>query len=279
MNLYTLICLSCFSLLSAGELHRESGTCNADRMKQLLSGKPSVNELNESGMTPLHIAIDARQKTCVNLLLKSGASPEIRDLMGRTAWIAAAQIKNQLERSAIEHELKSKHPGSSSDQRGTVPWSLEYSVLRGQTDVTKLLLKMGANPDAPGTKGTVPLSDAALKGDLESARLLLEAGAKPDAESKYGTQPIHDAALGDCAEIIQELIKRGVDVNARTREELQTPLHIAAAMGKMKSIETLISLGADLSAKDSRGRTPLVTADQAGLADVVRILRAAMSDR
>ena len=46
-------------------------------------------------------------------------------------------------------------------------------------------------------------------------------------------------------------------------------------MGKMKAIEALISLGADLTIKDSGGRTPLDAADRAGLSDVVALLKRA----
>ena len=120
-----------------------------------------------------------------------------------------------------------------------------------------------------------PLADASLKGDLDGVRALLAHGARPNAISQAGTQPIHDAALGDNAEVIRELVMQGADVNARTRDEVQTPLHIAAAMGKMKAVEALVALGADLTIKDSKERTPLDAAERVGLTDVVAFLRRA----
>jgi ankyrin repeat protein len=156
-----------------------------------------------------------------------------------------------------------------------MPWSLEYTAMRGQTNVTKMLLAMRADPNVPGRDGTTPLFDAALKGDLDGVRLLLAHGAHVNAMSNAGTQPIHDAALGDNAEVIRELALHGADINARTRADAQTPLYIAAAMGKMKAVEALVALGADPTAKDSQGRTPLDAADRAGLTDVVAVLRRA----
>ena len=102
--------------------------------------------------------------------------------------------------------------------------------------------------------------------------MLIAHGAEVNAISKAGTQPIHDAALGDNAEVIRELATHGADINARTRDEAQTPLYIAAAMGKMKAVEALVALGADLKAKDSQGRTPLDAAERAGLTDVAAFL-------
>jgi ankyrin repeat protein len=266
--------LASLALAHAGELHQAARLCDADRMRQLLSRRPSLNETDENGMTPLHIAIDSRQTACVRLLLEAGADRKALDRQGRTAFDAALKIADMQDRVILLLVLNSGL-NSGQEPRGPAPWSLEYSVRRRQTNVTKMLLEFGADPNATGTGGTTPLADAALKGDLDGVRLLLAHGARPNAISQDGTQPIHDAALGDSAEVIRELLKQGANVNARTRDEVQTPLHMAAAMGKMKAVEALVALGADLTMKDSKGRTPLDAAERAGLTDVVAFLRRA----
>lgn len=264
--------LASFALAPAGELHQAARACDAERMRHLLSQQPSLNEADENGMTPLHIAIDARQKECVRLLLRAGADGKARDPQGRTASDAAAQVVDPEDRSIIRDMLWKSGQAVSGEPVGPKPWSLEYSVMRRQTNVTKMLLALGVDPNKPGSGGTTPLADAALKGDIDGVRILLAHGAKPDATSQAGTQPIHDAALGDSAEVIRELVAHGADVNARTRDENQTPLHIAAAMGRMKAMEALVALGADRTMKDSRGQTPLETAQRVGLTDVVAFL-------
>jgi len=263
--------LASLALAHAGELHQAARLCDADRMRQLLSRRPSLNETDENGMTPLHIAIDSRQTACVRLLLEAGADRKALDRQGRTAFDAALKIADMQDRAAILLLVLN----SGQEPRGPVPWSLEYSVRHRQTNLTKMLLEFGADPNATGTGGTTPLADAALKGDLDGVRLLLAHGARPNAIGQDGTQPIHGAALGDSAEVIRELLKQGANVNARTRDEVQTPLHMAAAMGKMKAVEALVALGADLTMKDSKGRTPLDAAERAGLTDVAAFLRRA----
>lgn len=274
--------LASLALAHAGELHLESRTCDPDRMRQLLSQRPPLNELDENGMTPLHVAIDSRKRACITLLLQAGADRNAQDRHGRTPVDAAAQIPDSSDRFVMDYMLKNfGKPISQQSQEpvGPMPWSLEHSVTHRQANVTKTLLKMGVDPNAIGTKGTTPLADAALKDDLENVRILLERGAQPNASSQTGTQPIHDAALGDSAEVIRELVRNGADVNARTRDEGQTPLYIAAAMGKMKAAEALVALGADLRIKDSKGRTPLDAAEQAGLTEVVAFLRRIASSK
>lgn len=266
--------LTSFVLAQAGQLHQAARTCDADRMRKLLSEHPPVNETDQNGMTPLHMAIDSHKTACVGMLLEAGADREVRDRQGRTAFDAARQIADVQDRAQILLYLiwnsGEKMPQAPT---GPMPWSLEYSVMRRQTNVTKMLLAMGVDPNAPGTSGTTPLADAALKGDLDGVRDLLAHGARPGAVSQAGTQPIHDAALGDNAEVIRELVKHGANVDARTRDEAQTPLHIAAAMGKMNAIKALVALGADLTIRDIEGRTPLDAAERADLADVVAFLR------
>jgi ankyrin repeat protein len=270
----TIIALfASLTLAYGGELHQAARVCDADRMRQLLSRRPSLSEPDENGMTPLHIAVDSRQTACVRLLLEAGADPMARDREGRNAFDAALRIPDLQDLRTISvllYNSRQKKPGGPA---GPMPWSLEYTAMRGQTDVMKMLLAMGADPNAAGSGGTTPLDDAAFKGDLAGVRMLLAHGALVNAVSKAGTQPIHDAALGDSAEVIRELAMHGADINARTRGDAQTPLYIAAAMGKMKAVEALVALGADLTTKDSQGRTPLDAAERAGLTDVVAFLR------
>jgi ankyrin repeat protein len=249
-------------------------------MQQMLSQRPSLNDTDENGMTPLHVAIDSRRATCVGLLIEAGADRGVRDRQGRTPFDAADRIDDLRDRTKIFLLLTRNSSANQlhTQAKGPAPWSLEYSVMHRQSNVTKMLLSMGADPNVVDSGGTTPLAKAALKGDLDSVRALLAHGARPNGVGPTDTLPIHDAARGDSAEVIRELVKHGADINARTREESQTPLYIAAAMGKMRAVEALVALGADLAGKDSSGRTPLEAAERAGLDDVAAFLRRAAAE-
>ncbi len=265
--------LASLAVAHAADLHQTVRTCNTERMRQVLAQHPALNEPDENGLPPLHIAIDARQKACVWMLLEAGADRRTLDRQGRTPLEAAARIADPQDRSRIEYMLRNFGAPSPRAQSGPAPWSLEYSAIHGQPGVTKMLLALGADPNTTGADGTTPLAEAALKGDLDSVRALLARGAKPGAISRLGTQPIHDAALGDHPEVIRELVKQGAEVNARTRDEGQTPLHVASAMGRTKAVEALVALGADVTLKDAQGRTPLEAAERAGFPDLAAILK------
>lgn len=62
------------------------------------------------------------------------------------------------------------------------------------------------------------------------------------------------------------LVGAGHDVNAKRRTgnwDGESALHLAARMGVMEAIKTLVRLGAKIDLKDDRGRTPLMTAVEA----------------
>lgn len=266
------------ALAVAGELHQAARACDVDRLKQVLAQHPALNEPDENGLLPLHVAIDGRKRACVWLLLEAGADRQARDRQGRTSFDAAETIADPQDRMLMAYMLKSFGSDAPNRQQpsGPKPGSLEYAVAHRQPEVIKVLLAMGVDPNAAGTGGATPLADAALKGDLGDLRVLLARGARVDTVSKTGMQPIHDAALGGHAEVIRELVKQGADLNARTQDtEAQTPLHIAAVMDRTRAIETLASLGADLTIRDSHGRTALDAAEHAGLPDVVALLKRA----
>jgi ankyrin repeat protein len=273
-------------LVHGGELHEAARVCDTDRMRQLLAKKPTLNEADANGMTPLHIAVDSRKVACVELLVDAGADRSARDRKGRSVLEAVDRIDEPLDRTKmfllVTRGLGVAGSGSGKGMpqpaTGPAPWSLEYAVLHRQANVTKMLLSMGADPNTTGTGGTTPLANAALKGDVESVRALLAHGARVSTVGPAGAQAIHEAALGDSAEVIRELVKQGAEVNARTRDEaVQTPLHIAAAMGKAKAVDALVALGADLCIKDASGRTAMQAAERAGLEEVAAVLRRAVA--
>jgi ankyrin repeat protein len=181
--------LASVALAKAGELHQAARLCDANRMRQLLSGHPSLNETDENGSTPLHIAIDSRQTTCVRLLLEAGADPNARDPQGRTALDVALKVPDLHDSKAVEDwraivvllwKPRQEKPRGLVEPVGPMPCSLEYVVLHGQIGVMKMLLAQGADPNTVGKSGTTPLADAALKGDLDGVRLLLAHGARLD---------------------------------------------------------------------------------------------------
>ena len=81
------------------------------------------------------------------------------------------------------------------------------------------------------------------------------------------------AALhGRACEEAAELVRRGAHVNSRDASDGSTALHKACLANDAQGVQALIDLGADVEARDVRGRTVLLAACRYGMVDVVRVL-------
>lgn len=119
---------------------------------------------------------------------------------------------------------------------------LMAAVNQGYPDIVKILLDKGADPNLPSPRtGETPLHTAALRGYAEgstkSMALLLSAGANPNVKNKVN--------------VVTESMAAGTPVIG------ETPLHWAAAYGSQEMIQLLIDAGADISATDAHGESPL----------------------
>ena len=81
---------------------------------------------------------------------------------------------------------------------------------------------------------------------------------------------IHDAAKAGNIEAVKQHLAAGADVSAKNEGGL-TPLHPAAYEGHMEIVELLIAKGADVNTKDVDGFTPVDLAKgHPGIADMLR---------
>ena len=134
-----------------------------------------------------------------------------------------------------------------------------------------LLIKAGANPNAKsvidrgagGGRGGAGGGGAAAGGGAGAGR----GGAPPAAAAKpaAGAPAALAPAADDSASArIAQVFRRGSQMPSVNAVPNQTALHGAAEHGFDKFIEFLVAHGADLTAKDVNGRTPLDVARGAG---------------
>ena len=95
---------------------------------------------------------------------------------------------------------------------------LHLAAATGSTEMVRLLLDKGADPNVRKANGSTPLKRAAeASGDagLEVARLLLEAGADVNSQEESGAAPLHFACMFSNVKVAELLLEHGADQHLR----------------------------------------------------------------
>jgi ankyrin repeat protein len=130
---------------------------------------------------------------------------------------------------------------------------IEYAVRSGSTEVLKLLLAHGADPNTRSRQGQPVLHDA-LRLGVELLACLLDAGADPNAtDGKLTTAMWAWGTLNgkQRTETLQLLIERGMDPNSSVQDE---PLLFTALRHEDEAVVALLlARGADPNVRVRRG--------------------------
>jgi ankyrin repeat protein len=147
--------------------------------------------------------------------------------------------------------LQQGHNPNQLDKYGQTPlFSIVYNKSPRQKELLKLFIDFGANVNfqKPNDEAT-PLHNS--RGDI--ADILIKSGADTTIMTKSGSTPLHCALDLATAKI---LVDSGLSINAKNNYSL-TPLHNFVYFD-IELVQYAISNGADVSATDINGFTPLI---------------------
>ena len=135
------------------------------------------------------------------------------------------------------------------------------------TEVVRILLDGGADPNKKSKCGDTPLNEAWWD-CLGVVKLLLEAGADPNWNGSDGMAPLHEAWNTDAVQI---LLDGGADPNYRDSDG-STPLHNAVTSCRKDLVQILLDGGALPDQVDDEGDTPYYLAARLGYKDIYEII-------
>lgn len=122
------------------------------------------------------------------------------------------------------------------------------------------LLKRKVDVNVREEDGATPLAWAAVRGNVEITRLLLRAGAKPNLRNEQGIDALYLAIVNGSPAIVKLLLENSADANA-AREDGETRLMTAARLGQLEVVKMLLDHGADVNAREKKfGQTALMWA-------------------
>ncbi|MEZ0324479.1 MAG: ankyrin repeat domain-containing protein [Fimbriimonas sp.] len=136
------------------------------------------------------------------------------------------------------------------DESGSTPLAFAISAWRPSLPIIEMLLKAGANPQAPCPReytGSVVL--AAIKtGNVEVVRLLKEHGGDLHFRDAHNYTAMLNAVhgRGDRMPMVLYLVSEGVELNA-VSSYAETPIRSAYRLHRFEVVKVLIEAGADES--------------------------------
>jgi ankyrin repeat protein len=263
-------------------------------VKQLLTEKPDLVNLKDTGFgaTPLHWAALKGHDAVVEVLLAAGANATATNRDGETPL----QVAERAKRTGAVAILRRSGGGGGGAAADIFDAARSGDVQRVNALVTQ-------DPSVVNAKdprfGATPLHFAALKGHEAVVDLLLASGADPKAVNKDGETPLQVAErarqtavlpylrpgagsasaslveavkAGDLAKVQQMLQDNPRLVNQKDPSYSATPLHYAALRGNVPMVQLLLSRGADATATNRDGETPLQVARRGSRTEVVAVL-------
>ena len=193
---------------------------------------------------------EARKKPKVNFFspslrkdLNLTANDRLLEAIQRSDWDWA---KLEIEKNGADVNIR-----QTRNEGQTI---LLTAVLRGDIDLAKNLIKLGADPNIKDNNGYSLIHGAAYQGHAKMAKYLIEElGLDPNESHKDGYLPIHRGAWGKHqrhTDFVRYILSTGkVDVDSKSAKGL-TPLKILASHETYQNKETakvLVHFGADVS--------------------------------
>ncbi|KAF8134004.1 ankyrin repeat-containing domain protein [Boletus edulis] len=270
---------------------------------------------NPRGNTPLHIAVQHNHISAVRYLLTLGAPlpPDLLVTLDRaqSRWSTASMIRFLVENGV--DVLAHANDGDSVLHSALRCLNWDSDVLK----VAKFLIRYGCDPLEANSRGETPLHIAAERSHVSVARYLITQGASVLTKASNGDTVLHLATRGvypypyddeDADDrtlaAVEFFVGRGSDPTV-PNDNGETPLHNAVDLGRVKTIEYLLSLsnnplpldilftaiqsdqnsaccryivqtivtsGCDTQTPNAEGDTPLQVAIKTGKVDVVKYL-------
>eukprot|EP00435_Cladocopium_sp_Y103_P028497 s2_g7.t1 len=212
-------------------------------LDHLIRQKANLEARDETGATPLHIAVTRNMPKTVQWLLRHRASCSATDGDGYQA-LTWACIKGHLQIVKILLEAKAS-TAEAALSTGKTPLSL--AAERGHMPVVQELLSKQAKVDQLNGDGSTALHSACHRCEVEIVAHLLERKSLVNALDNEGWTPLMYAMNSNAA------------TSDGPRPELgERKVHVDGVIGAKSTLELLLLHKADVNAQSMDGLSPLI---------------------
>ena len=232
-------------------------------VKDLLANGAVPLFVDKNGASILVYAIAAHSVTVVAKVLEA-LKMTLQDARSDTSGsIVSTNGHSLFSSDAFNSIYEYESINQSHIERGKTV--LHIAASNGDTEIVRLLLLYGASAEMTDAYGNTALYHAILgsrgcsNDTVSSCHLLLKALSEKLPRNQDGETPLHLAAQQWKGDALRNLLKcfithHGCNPDVQNARG-ETLLHIAASQMSISSVTTLLSFGAAINEKDSRGRT------------------------
>ncbi|XP_007655156.2 ankyrin repeat domain-containing protein 16 [Ornithorhynchus anatinus] len=259
-------------------LHEAASMGHRSCVLFLLERGAAVDSLKKADWTPLMMACTRKDLEVIRELVEHGANPLLKNKDG---WNSFHIASREGDPRILEY-LLTISPSVWQTESKIQRTPLHTAAMHGCLEAVEVLLKRCRyEPDSKDKCGVTPFMDAIQGGHVTTAQILLEKHkACCTAKDLLGAQPLHRAAVTGQDAAIRFLVSDlGIGIDERATSTQHTALHYAAKEGQASTVQTLLSLGAELRSKDGKNRSALHLACAGQhMACVETLLRAGLQD-
>ncbi|KAK1341605.1 hypothetical protein QTO34_018020 [Cnephaeus nilssonii] len=188
------------------------------------SASAGLNQANNQGLTPLHLACQMGKPEMVHVLLLCNARCNVMGPRGYPIHTAMKFSQKGCAEMIISMDSSQVH--SKDPRYGASP--LHWAK---KAEMARMLLKRGCDVNNTSSAGNTALHVSVMRNRFDCAMVLLTYGANANARGEHGNTPLHLAMARGNVEMIKALIVFGAEVDT-PNDCGETPTHIASKISK-----------------------------------------------
>lgn len=250
---------------------------DVEEARRLVRRGADVNTQDERQESAFLLATSEGPLTMLELTLRHGARVNAKDSFNGTGMIRAA------DRGHADIVGRLVRAGTELDHVNDLGWTaLHEAVILGDggeryVDTVRVLVAAGADTTVPaGRDGLTAREHARAAGHGDIARLLSRVERDPVGRGRADAVLLRAAREGD-ADTAALALRTGADLEARD-ERGRTPLLLAVTEDRLAVARLLVHLGADPDAVDDQRDTPWLVTGVTGSVPMLEVLLPARPD-
>ncbi|KAL4717669.1 hypothetical protein ACJJTC_000818 [Scirpophaga incertulas] len=247
-----------------------------------------LNCRDNSGNTPLHVAVENEALDAIEFLLQQHAQTDVLNEKTQAPIHLATEL-NKVSVLLVFAKYKNQFNVDLGGEHGRT--ALHFAAIHDHDSCARVLISdLGAQCKRPCNNGYYPIHEAAKNASSRTMEVFLQWGeskgcTREQMISLYdneGNVPLHSAVHGGDIKAVELCLRSGAKISTQ-QHDLSTPVHLACAQGALEIVTLMFTMQpkekqACLTSCDVQKMTPIHCAAMFDHPDIVNYLISQGSD-